>query len=195
MRDQSLAFLRRLVETPSPSGYEHHVAELYRSYAAPFADAVSTDVHGNVAAVLQPAATTRIMLAGHMDEIGFIIHFIGKEGLFYFSAIGGHDSVIPVGQTVWVHGRNGRVGGVVGRRAIHLMDPDELKDKPKLKELWIDIGASSRQEAESAVALGDVVTYQQEFQLLYAASTTRPVFSLSPSRCACLRRMEDSIHQ
>jgi endoglucanase len=166
MRDQSLAFLRSLVETPSPSGYEHRVAQVYRSYLEPFADSVSTDVHGNVAAVINPAATTRIMLAGHMDEIGFIIHYIGDEGLLHFSAIGGHDSVIPVGQTVWVHGRNGPVGGVVGRKAIHLMDPDELKEKPKLKELWIDIGATSKDEAENVVALGDVVTYQQEFQLL-----------------------------
>jgi putative aminopeptidase FrvX len=166
MRDQSLAFLRSLVEAPSPSGYEHHVAQLYRSYVEPLADAVSTDVHGNVTAVLNPSGSTRIMLAGHMDEIGFIVHYMGEEGLLYFSAIGGHDSVIPVGQTVWVHSRNGRVGGVVGRKAIHLMDPDELKEKPKLKELWIDIGASSRDEAARAVALGDVVTYQQEFQLL-----------------------------
>ena len=166
MRDQSLTFLRSLVEAPSPSGYEHHVAQLYRSYAEPLADGVSTDVHGNVTAVLNPSANTRIMLAGHMDEIGFIIHYIGEEGLLYFSAIGGHDSVIPVGQTVWVHGQKGRIGGVVGRKAIHLMDPDELKNKPKLKELWTDIGASSKEEAESVVNLGDVVTYQQDFQLL-----------------------------
>ena len=166
MRDQSLNFLRDLVEAPSPSGYEHPVAGLYRRYAEPLADGMSTDVHGNVTAVLNPSAPTKIMLAGHMDEIGFILHYIGDEGLIYFSAIGGHDSVIPVGQTVWVHGRNGRVAGVVGRKAIHLMDPDELKEKPKLKELWIDIGAGSRSEAEAVVALGDVVTYQQGFQLL-----------------------------
>ena len=166
MQDHSLTFLRQLVQAPSPSGYEHHVAQLYRAYAQSYAHTVSTDVHGNVAAVLNPHAQTKIMLAGHMDEIGFIIHHIAEEGLLYFSAIGGHDSVIPIGQTVWVHGQQGPVGGVVGRKAIHLMDPEELKAKPLLRELWIDIGASSRQEAESVVTLGDVVTYQQEFQLL-----------------------------
>jgi endoglucanase len=172
MQDQSLTFLRSLVQAPSPSGYEHRVAKLYRDYVEPFADDVSSDVHGNVAAVLNPHAPIKIMLAGHMDEIGFIIHYIGDEGLLYFSAIGGHDSVIPIGQTVWVHGREGPVGGVVGRKAIHLMDPDELKAKPLLKELWIDIGASSRQEAESVVAMGDVVTYQQDFQLLMGDRAT-----------------------
>jgi endoglucanase len=166
MRDQSVRFLRDLVAAPSPSGYEQDVAKLYRSYVEPQADTVSTDVHGNVTAVLNPSASMKIMLAGHMDEIGFILHYIGDEGLLYFSAIGGHDSVVPVGQTVWVHGRQGRVGGVVGRKAIHLMDPDELKNKPTLKELWIDIGAVSRDDAERVVAVGDVVTYQQEFQAL-----------------------------
>jgi endoglucanase len=166
MRDQSLQFLRELVQTPSPSGYEHRVARVYRSYVEPLADTVTADLHGNVIAALNPDASTRIMLAGHMDEIGFILHFIGEEGLLYFSAIGGHDSVIPVGQTVWVHGRDGRVAGVVGRKAIHLMEADELKEKPKLTDLWIDIGARSRAEAEAVVALGDVVTYQQEFQPL-----------------------------
>ena len=166
MRDASLQFLRALVETPSPSGYEHIVAGLYRRYSEPFSAGVTTDVHGNVTAVLNPDAPMKIMLAGHMDEIGFIIHHIDDAGLVYFGAIGGHDSVIPVGQTVWVHGRNGRVGGVVGRKAIHLMDPDELKNKPKLKELWIDIGAASRSQAEAVIGLGDVVTYQQTYQAL-----------------------------
>ena len=59
------------------------------------------------------------MLAGHMDEIGFIIHHVGDDGLLYFKGIGGHDSVIPVGQRVWIHGRE-RVPGIIGRKAIHL---------------------------------------------------------------------------
>ncbi|MDB5612942.1 MAG: putative aminopeptidase YsdC [Devosia sp.] len=166
MREQSLSFLRKLVQTSSPSGYEHVVAQRYRDYVQPFADAVSTDVHGNVTAVLNRTAEMKIMLAGHMDEIGFIIHYVDDNGLLFFSAIGGHDSVIPIGQTVWVYAQDGRVGGVVGRKAIHLMDPDELKQKPLLKELWIDIGAASRAEAEQVVSLGDVVTYQQDFQML-----------------------------
>ena len=78
MQDQSLTFLRQLVQAPSPSGYEHQVAQLYRAYAQSYAHTVSTDVHGNVAAVLNPHAQTKIMLAGHMDEIGFIIHHIGE---------------------------------------------------------------------------------------------------------------------
>jgi endoglucanase len=175
MRSDSLAFLSSIVSVPSPSGYEQPVAKLYREYAGRFADQVTTDIHGNVTAMLNPDAPMKIMLAGHMDEIGFVIHYVSDEGLLHFSAIGGHDSVVPVGQTVWVHGKQ-RVPGVIGRKAIHLLDPDELKKKPDMKELWIDIGATSRAEAEAYVDLGDVVTYQHELQMLVGDRATARAF-------------------
>ncbi len=78
MRPASLAFLKSLVAAPSPSGFEHPVAKLYREYTGGFANQVSTDVHGNVTAVLNPDASMKIMLAGHMDEIGFIVHHISE---------------------------------------------------------------------------------------------------------------------
>jgi putative aminopeptidase FrvX len=165
MRDESLEFLKTLVETPSPSGAEGAVARLYRDRAGRHADRVTTDVHGNVTAILNPGAPMRIMLAGHMDEIGFIIHQISEEGLLHFSTIGGHDSTIPVGQRVWVHGRQ-RIPGAIGRKAIHLLSPDEIQKKPRISELWIDIGARSRAEAEEVVGLGDVATFQYGFEQL-----------------------------
>lgn len=165
MRSESLEFLKQVVNAPSPSGYEEGAAEVYRSYTGAFADRLDTDVHGNVTAVLNPLAEMRIMLAGHIDEIGFIVHYISDEGLIYFSGIGGHDSVIPVGQRVWVHGKE-RVPGVIGRKAIHLLEEEERKKKPELKDLWIDVGASSRAEVEEVIQLGDVATFQYEFQML-----------------------------
>src|SRR5665213_1091054 len=140
MRAESLEFLKAIVNEPSPSGYEEAAAELYRTYTAPFADKVTTDVHGNVYASLNPDAEMRIMLAGHIDEIGFQIHYVSDEGLLYFSGIGGHDGAVPIGQRVWVHGKE-RVCGVIGRKAIHLLDEDERKKKPEIKDMWIDIGA------------------------------------------------------
>lgn len=165
MRPESLAFFKEIVNTPSPSGYEERAAEVYRNYTKTFADEVRTDVHGNVYAILNPAAKMKVMLAGHMDEIGFIIHYIDENGFIYFSGIGGHDSVIPVGQRVWVHGKK-RVPGIIGRKAIHLLEEDERKKKPELKDLWIDVGASSREEVEKQISLGDVVTFQYEFEKL-----------------------------
>ncbi len=175
MQSSSLEFLTSLVAAPSPSGYEQPVGRLYREYTTPIADKVTTDVAGNVMAALNPDAPMRVMLAGHMDEIGFIIHHIGDDGLLYFSAVGGHDSTTPLGQRVWVHGRE-RLTGVVGRKAIHLLDADELNKKPKMQDLWIDIGASSREQAEAVVQLGDVVTYQYEFQRLLGERATARAF-------------------
>jgi endoglucanase len=165
MRPESLDFLKAIVNVPSPSGYEERAAEIYRGYTRAFADEIRTDVHGNVAAILNPGAKVRVMLAGHMDEIGFIIHYISEEGLIYFSGIGGHDSVVPVGQRVWIHGKE-RIPGIIGRKAIHLLKEDERKKKPELDDLWIDVGATSRAQVEEFVALGDVVTFQYEFEHL-----------------------------
>ncbi|MBI5707104.1 MAG: M42 family metallopeptidase [Armatimonadetes bacterium] len=171
MRKESLHFLKEIVNTPSPSGYEERAAEVYRAYTGPFADKVTTDVHGNVAAILNPDAKMKIMLAGHMDEIGFIVHYIDDQGYLYFKGIGGHDGTIPVGQRVWVHGKK-RVPGVIGRKAIHLLDEEERRKKVELRDLWIDIGASTRAEAEKLVSLGDVATFQVEFQALLGDRAT-----------------------
>ncbi|MBS1726101.1 MAG: M42 family metallopeptidase [Armatimonadetes bacterium] len=165
MRSESLEFLKAIVNVPSPSGFEEYAAEVYRQYTKAFADDIKTDVHGNVAAILNPDAEMKIMLAGHMDEIGFLIHYIGDDGLLYFSTIGGHDSAIPVGQRVWVHGKE-RIPGIIGRKAIHLLKDEERKKKPEIDDLWIDIGCASKEEAEKLVSLGDPVTYQYEFQML-----------------------------
>ncbi len=171
MEQASLDFLRQLADAPSPSGYEQPAARIYRAYTEPFADALSTDVHGNVSAVLNPGATMRIMLAGHMDELGFIVHHIDEGGQLHFRTIGGHDSAVAIGQRVWVHGQR-RVAGVIGRTAIHLQTDEERKKKPEIKDMWIDLGATTRAEAAEVVSLGDVVTYQCEFQPLMGDRAT-----------------------
>jgi endoglucanase len=175
MQSDPLQFLKHLVEAASPSGYEDSVATIYSEYVSSFADNVSRDVTGNVIAVLNPHAKMKIMLAGHMDEIGLIIHYIDDKGLLFFSTVGGHDSVVPVGQRVWVHGRE-RLPGVVGRKAIHLLDATELAKKPEFRELWIDVGASSRSEAEKIVQVGDVATFQYGFQHLMGDLATARAF-------------------
>lgn len=165
MLEASRAFLRELVSTPSPSGYEEKVAAVYREYVGGFADEVATDVHGNTWGALNPRSGMRIMLAGHMDEIGFQIHHIDEKGFLYFRGIGGHDTMVPLGNRVWVHGTE-RVAGVIGRKPIHLLDSAEKDKRPELHDLWIDIGATSRSDAETVVKLGDCVTYQWEYQEL-----------------------------
>lgn len=165
MRPQSLEFFETIVETPSPSGFEQEVARLYRDYVRPYCDRVATDVMGNVTASIHPDAGMRFMLAGHMDEIGFIIHYIDEDGFLFFSPIGGIDVGTELGQRVVVHGAE-KVEGVIGRKAIQSFKASDSQQTPSFKELWIDIGASSREDAEAVVRIGDAVTLRTGFSRL-----------------------------
>jgi endoglucanase len=165
MREQSFELLKSLVVAASPSGFEREVAELYRAYVQPYAHRVTTDVLGNVTAIINPDAEMRFMYAGHMDEIGFIVHYIDNNGFLFFNAIGGTDVATEIGQRVWVHGHE-RIEGVIGRKAIQTFTASDSSQTPSLKDLWIDIGAASRKEAEAVVKIGSTVTLQAEFARL-----------------------------
>lgn len=175
MHSSSLEFLEALVKTSSPSGYEAGLAELYRSYIVPYADDVRTDIMGNVTAVINPGAEFKVTIAAHIDEIGLMIHHISDDGFLHFQMIGGNDSIIADGQRVWVQGKR-RTAGVVGRKSMTVQSPSEMKQKPTTKELWIDIGAKSKEEAEAVVSLGDVATFQPEFLALLSGRATGRAF-------------------
>lgn len=177
MRQQSLDFLQNLIETPSPSGFEQPVQRLVREYAGQFADDVRTDVHGNVIAARNPEGYPRVMLAGHCDQIGMMLTHITDDGYLYFAAVGGIDAAVMPGLPVCIHGRDGCVPGVVGRKAIHLMKPEE-RDKAKhdLGELWIDIGAKNKEEAAKLVRVGDPATFALTFQPLQQNLVAGPGF-------------------
>ncbi len=166
MRAESLEFFKLIVNTPSPSGYEQRAGEVYRRYTREFADQVTTDVMGNVIAVVNPEGKPRVMFAGHMDEIGFIVKYVSDEGYIYFGSIGGHDPVIPVGQRVLVHTKHGSIPGVIGKKPIHLLEDEERSKAPKLHDLWVDIGAKSKAEVLELVRIGDPITIDVEFREL-----------------------------
>ena len=106
MKSTALTFFKRILETPSPSGYESPLQQIVRDYAADFADQVKTDVHGNVIDVKNHNAPLRVMLAGHSDQIGLIVQHIDDEGFLYIREIGGWDPQMLIGQrmTVWTDG-------------------------------------------------------------------------------------------
>ena len=151
----SLAFLKRLLDTPGPSGYESSAARVWREEASTFADSVTSDVAGNSMAEVNPGGGPTIMLDGHIDEIGVIVQYIDDEGMVYFSPIGGWDCQVLVGQRIRFVGRSGDVVGVVGKKPIHLLKQVDRDKASTFAELWIDIGATSRSEAESRLAIGD----------------------------------------
>ena len=163
MHDRSRAFLQRLLETPSPSGAEQAIQAAVREWATPFADEVRTDRHGNVIAARYPvqrdARTPRIMLAGHCDQIGLMVQHIDSDGFLYVQPIGGWDMQILLGQYLTVCTKNGPITGVVSRKAPHLLTPEDRNKVPQFQDIWVDIGAKNREQAEENVRLGDVVTF------------------------------------
>lgn len=163
MEPESLEFLKALVEEGGPSGYEQPVQAIYRRQAERYGAEVETDVLGNVTAVLNRGGSPRVMLAGHADEIGFLVRYVNEEGFLYFAPVGGWDAEIPVGQRVCIHTAAGPVPGVIGKRAIHLMDQEDRQKKSELHKLWIDIGARDQAHAESLVSIGDPVTVRADF--------------------------------
>ncbi len=164
MDPRALDFFRNILETPSPSGYERPVQDIVRAYTSEFADDVTTDVHGNVIAARNPGGAFRVMLAGHCDQIGFIVRFIDSEGFVYVQAIGGWDPQIIIGQKMTVWTKDGPVFGVIARKAIHLLTEEERKQVVKLKDMWLDIGAKDQADAASRVRIGDAVTLELSFR-------------------------------
>ncbi|AHY47432.1 Cellulase M-related protein [Rubrobacter radiotolerans] len=162
MRDASLKFFKTLLSTPGPSGYEAAVAEVWREEARSFADEVRGDRMGNSFATVGKGGTPRVMLSGHIDEIGLIVTHIDEKGLLYFKGVGGWDSQVLVGQRVKVQTANGEVPGVIGKKAIHLMSVEERKKVSQIKDLWIDVGAKDGEEAKGLVRIGDVAVLDQD---------------------------------
>jgi endoglucanase len=155
LSSSSLAFLKRLLDTPGPSGFEGPAARVWREEAATFASGVTADVAGNSMAEVNPEGSITIMLDGHIDEIGVIVQYIDDDGLVYISPIGGWDPQVLIGQRIRFVGRAGDVIGVVGKKPIHLMKPTDREQASKFIDLWVDVGATTRAEAESRLHVGD----------------------------------------
>jgi putative aminopeptidase FrvX len=161
MRDASYEFLKRLLSTPGPSGNEGAAAGVWREEARGFAE-VRGDRMGNSFATLNAGGSPRVMLSGHIDEIGVIVTHIDEKGLVRFSGVGGWDPQVLVGQRVRLQTRSGEVVGVIGKKAIHLMEPEERKKVSDIKSLWIDIGAKDADEAKGVIRVGDAGVVDQD---------------------------------
>jgi endoglucanase len=157
-------FLIRLLETPSPSGYEERIQKVVRDYVKSFADQVTTDLHGNVIACKNPDAPLRVMLAGHCDQIGLLVTQIDDNGFIYTQTIGGWDSQQLIGQRMTIWAESGPIPGVIARKPIHLLTDEERRQVVKLEDLWIDIGAKNKAEAAELIKVGDPVTLQLGYQ-------------------------------
>ncbi|HEX6966253.1 MAG TPA: M20/M25/M40 family metallo-hydrolase [Gemmatimonadaceae bacterium] len=154
LSSSSITFLKRLLDTPGPSGFESAPANVWREEARAFAT-VSADVAGNSMATVNPDGAPTIMLAGHIDEIGVIVTHIDEDGFVYIAGIGGWDPQVLIAQRIRFVGHHGDVYGVIGKKPIHLIKPEEREKATKITELWADIGAKSKAEAEAQLSVGD----------------------------------------
>jgi endoglucanase len=155
VRPESLVFLKELLDLPGPSAFERAPARRWRDEAGKLGAEVGADATGNSWATLKGGDKQHVVLAGHMDEIGIMVSYVDEQGFLSFDTIGGWDSQVFVGQRVLILGRKERVVGVIGKKAIHLMDKDDRERVSRVEDLWIDIGAANREEALARVRIGD----------------------------------------
>jgi endoglucanase len=153
------ALLDKLLRASAPSGYEGPAAAVWRE-AASFASLSSDGIGSSIARVGDAAPLLAVV--GHIDEIGLIVTHVDEKGFLWFAPVGGWDPQILVGQRVEVRGKNGPVQGVVGRKPIHLLEPDQRKKVVELKGMHIDIGAADRDEAAALIRVGDPVVIAAE---------------------------------
>lgn len=165
---ESREFLEKLIITPSPTGYESEGQKVWKEFISQYADNVESDAYGSAMAKLFiNADVPTIMLEAHADEIGMVVQHISDKGFVTLNKLGGSDSTIARAKRVVIHSKKGRVTGVVGNTAIHLQENKNGGGKqPAWKDIYVDIGVSSREEALEMIQIGDPVTYADELEYL-----------------------------
>ncbi|MDI6840920.1 MAG: M42 family metallopeptidase [bacterium] len=166
MERESLDFLREFMDSISPSGFEDEAREIWKTRTSKFVDDVFTDVHGNAIGVINKEGKPKVMLAGHMDEIGYMVKYVNKDGFIYFSPIGGIDLHLVPGERVWIKTKKGKILGIIGRKPIHHLEEEERKKVAKLEDLFIDIGMKDKKETEKIVKIGDPAVPAVGFEVL-----------------------------
>ena len=171
---ESTSFLDKLLITPSPVGYESKGQKVWTDYISGFSDKVETDAYGSAAAHLQTSTdVATIMLEAHCDEIGMVVQHITDEGFIYLNKLGGSDSTIARAKRVHIHSRKGQVTGITGNTAIHLQEKKNGGGKePSWKDIYVDIGVSSREDALKKVQIGDPVTFAEDTAMLETSIMT-----------------------
>ncbi len=173
-----LRLLKRLSEARGPSGFEDEVREVVVEEMEPYVDEVVVDRWGNVVGIKKGDANYRAMVAAHMDEIGLIVDHIDKDGFLRIRPIGGWSEVTLAGQRVWVRTTDGRwVRGVVGVMPPHVTPSGKEREAPDIKDMYIDVGARSREEVDRmGIAVGSVVVLDRDLVTLAENVVTGKAF-------------------
>lgn len=159
---ESKEFLYRYLNNSSPTGYESSGQKIWLEYLKPYIDDYIVDAYGSVAAIINPGQDYRVVIEAHADEISWYVNYITPEGFIYVCRNGGSDHQIAPSKRVNIYTEKGIVKGIFGWPAIHVREPGK-EEPPTLKNIFIDIGASSKKEVEKmGVHVGCVITYEDE---------------------------------
>ncbi|MEH6906732.1 M42 family metallopeptidase [Neobacillus drentensis] len=166
--DETLTMLKELTDAKGIPGNEREVREVMRKYIEPFADEITTDGLGSlIAKKVGKEGGPKIMVAGHLDEVGFMITQIGDKGFLRFQPVGGWWGQVMLAQRVTIVTRKGDVTGIIGSKPPHILSAEARKKPVEIKDMFIDIGASSREEAtEWGIRPGDMVVPYFEFTVM-----------------------------
>ncbi len=158
----NVALLKKICELPGAPGHEQKVREFISKEIKSYVDKVETDNIGNMTAFIKGKSSKakKIMIAAHMDEIGFMVTHIDKEGFLHFNTLGGFDPKTLTAQRVIVHGKKNLVG-VMGSKPIHVMTPEERNKVVPITDYFIDLGMP-RKEVIKYISIGNVVTRERE---------------------------------
>ncbi|WP_368652282.1 M42 family metallopeptidase [Ornithinibacillus sp. 4-3] len=163
--DETLKMFKALTDANAISGHEKEARDVMEKYITPYADKVYTDNLGSLIAEKTGNANgPKVMIAGHLDEIGFMVTRIDKDGFIYFQTIGGWWSQVMLAQRVTIMTRKGNVTGVIGSKPPHILSAKERNKTVEIKDMFIDVGAMNKEEAEEfGIRPGDSVVPYFEF--------------------------------
>ena len=148
--------LEKLTDAGCPSGSESKCANIFSDSLNDYVDEIDKDVLGNRIGIINGTGKMKIMFSGHMDEIGLMVRYIDDKGFISFAGVGGVDPQHMMGQRVKIFSKKGVVFGVIGRKPVHLQKPEDREKAVKLDDMYIDIGASSKEDVLDKISIGDV---------------------------------------
>lgn len=159
---EALEFLYKYINNSSPTGYEASGQKIWLEYLTPYIDDYITDNYGSVAAIINPGKNYKVVIEAHADEISWYVNYITNDGFIYVCRNGGSDHQIAPSKRVNIYTEKGIVKGIFGWPAIHVREPGK-EEPPTLKNIFVDVGCSSRKEVEKlGIHVGCVMTYEDE---------------------------------
>src|SRR3954471_1465471 len=189
MEPSGKQFLFELLRTPSPTGWEQPIQRKIYDRFKGVAHSLEPDIHGNLILSINPQAKRKIMLAGHCDQIGFLVKYISPDGYIYLDKLGGADSGVMLGERLIIHAKGGPIEAVVGRKPVHLQQGAEVQQIPVGNKIWLDVGAVSGKQVEERVTVGDYVTFKLDVLELQGDLIAAPGLDNKAGLFVCLEAL------